>query len=116
MNIGKKLISILPFRRNRAPKFHDSLLPLARKIHRAVFIKTNIGAELHKDDVYDFMEKRAGLDVYFNCKTGYIQDIIIKQLYREIPNDIMCSVGAKDSSCTFGALKIYWSKSRTGGE
>jgi hypothetical protein len=50
---GKKFISILPFRRNRAQKFHDSLLPLAREIYRAMCIEKDYGAELQKNDVYD---------------------------------------------------------------
>jgi hypothetical protein len=38
-NIEKKFMSILPFRRNKAPKFHDPLLPLAWEINRSIFIK-----------------------------------------------------------------------------
>jgi hypothetical protein len=53
-------MSILPFRRNKAMKFHDSLLPLAREIHRSIFLKNSIGADLQKDDVYEYVEKRTG--------------------------------------------------------
>jgi hypothetical protein len=78
------------------------LLSLAREINRPVFIKKDFGAELKKNDVYDFLEKRTGLGARFNCKTGCIQDIIIRYLSKEIPNDNLFSFGTKDNSCTLG--------------
>jgi hypothetical protein len=106
-NIEKKFRSTLPFRRDKAQKFHDSLLPLAREINRSIFIRKSIGADLQKDNVYEYVEKRTRLGARFNCQTECIQDIIIGYCYNQIPNDFLCSVeDKKDCSCTVGDVLI----------
>jgi hypothetical protein len=51
---------------------------LAKENHRSVYIQKNIGAELQKDDVYEFVEKR----------TGYRRDLTAYRMYSRFNDEV----------------------------